>query len=176
MCSWTSTFSPYFWPPNHKDKRYGRFLWLLNVESYTTDCEYDHIYIYMWKDDIAFHNASGWLYYKFFYDFLSPISHIAAMMSSQDLKVVVGALQMAEILMQKLPDIFHVFFRREGKIIPLNCCPPPQTVALPHRGANPWMVECDVTEPQSRWKTLALPFHFIGHFSFHIFVLKFNLE
>lgn len=66
-----------------------------------------------------------------FYDFLSPISHIAAMMSSQDLKVVVGALQMAEILMQKLPDIFHVFFRREGKIIPLNCCPPPQTVALP---------------------------------------------
>ncbi|XP_071797988.1 E3 ubiquitin-protein ligase TRIP12-like isoform X1 [Asterias amurensis] len=41
-------------------------------------------------------------------------SHIAAMMSSQDYKVVVGALQMAEILMQKLPDIFHVYFRREG--------------------------------------------------------------
>ncbi|XP_071839072.1 E3 ubiquitin-protein ligase TRIP12-like isoform X2 [Apostichopus japonicus] len=45
---------------------------------------------------------------------LAVSSHIAAMMSSQDLKVVVGALQMAEILMQKLPDIFHVFFRREG--------------------------------------------------------------
>ena len=42
-------------------------------------------------------------------------SHIAAMLSSQDLKVVVGALQMAEILMQKLPDIFHIYFRREGK-------------------------------------------------------------
>ena len=42
-------------------------------------------------------------------------SHIAAMMSSQDYKVVVGALQMAEILMQKLPDIFHVYFRREGR-------------------------------------------------------------
>ncbi|XP_006820136.1 E3 ubiquitin-protein ligase TRIP12-like [Saccoglossus kowalevskii] len=41
-------------------------------------------------------------------------SHIASMMSSQDLKVVVGALQMADILMQKLPDIFHVYFRREG--------------------------------------------------------------
>ncbi|XP_038050611.1 E3 ubiquitin-protein ligase TRIP12-like isoform X2 [Patiria miniata] len=41
-------------------------------------------------------------------------SHIAAMMSSQDYKVVVGALQMAEILMQKLPEIFHVYFRREG--------------------------------------------------------------
>ncbi|XP_071951146.1 E3 ubiquitin-protein ligase TRIP12-like isoform X2 [Antedon mediterranea] len=41
-------------------------------------------------------------------------SHIAAMVSSQDIKVVVGALQMAHILMQKLPDIFHVYFRREG--------------------------------------------------------------
>ncbi|XP_040204751.1 E3 ubiquitin-protein ligase TRIP12 isoform X3 [Rana temporaria] len=41
-------------------------------------------------------------------------SHIASMLSSQDLKIVVGALQMAEILMQKLPDIFSVFFRREG--------------------------------------------------------------
>lgn len=43
-------------------------------------------------------------------------SHIASMLSSQDLKIVVGALQMAEILMQKLPDIFSVYFRREGGI------------------------------------------------------------
>ncbi|XP_053565804.1 E3 ubiquitin-protein ligase TRIP12 isoform X2 [Bombina bombina] len=41
-------------------------------------------------------------------------SHIASMLSSQDLKIVVGALQMAEILMQKLPEIFSVYFRREG--------------------------------------------------------------
>ncbi|XP_062901525.1 E3 ubiquitin-protein ligase TRIP12 isoform X3 [Mobula hypostoma] len=41
-------------------------------------------------------------------------SHIASMLSSQDFKIVVGALQMAEILMQKLPDIFSVYFRREG--------------------------------------------------------------
>lgn len=41
-------------------------------------------------------------------------SHIAAMMASQDLKVVVGGIQMAEVLMQKLPDIFSVYFRREG--------------------------------------------------------------
>ncbi|XP_041125735.1 E3 ubiquitin-protein ligase TRIP12-like isoform X1 [Polyodon spathula] len=41
-------------------------------------------------------------------------SHIASMLSSQDLKIVVGALQMAEILMQKLPDVFGVYFRREG--------------------------------------------------------------
>lgn len=44
-------------------------------------------------------------------------SHIASMLSSQDLKIVVGALQMAEILMQKLPDIFSVYFRREGNAI-----------------------------------------------------------
>lgn len=48
---------------------------------------------------------------------LSFFSHIASMLSSQDLKIVVGALQMAEILMQKLPDIFSVYFRREGNVI-----------------------------------------------------------
>lgn len=41
-------------------------------------------------------------------------SHVAAMLASQDLRVVVAALQMAEILMQKLPNIFGVYFRREG--------------------------------------------------------------
>lgn len=41
-------------------------------------------------------------------------SHIAAMMASNDLKVVVAAVQMAEILMQKLPDVFSIYFRREG--------------------------------------------------------------
>uniref|UniRef100_W5MNK9 E3 ubiquitin-protein ligase n=1 Tax=Lepisosteus oculatus TaxID=7918 RepID=W5MNK9_LEPOC len=44
-------------------------------------------------------------------------SHIASMLSSQDLKIVVGALQMAEILMQKLPDIFSVYFRREEGVM-----------------------------------------------------------
>lgn len=48
------------------------------------------------------------------YFFFPIYSHIASMLSSQDLKIVVGALQMAEILMQKLPDIFSVYFRREG--------------------------------------------------------------
>lgn len=44
-----------------------------------------------------------------------PISSlISAMLGSNDLKVLVNALQMAEILMQKLPDIYHVYFRREG--------------------------------------------------------------
>lgn len=42
------------------------------------------------------------------------------MLSSQDLKIVVGSLQMAEILMQKLPDVFSVYFRREGNFSMTN--------------------------------------------------------
>ena len=45
----------------------------------------------------------------------SVCSHIAGMMASPDQRVVVGAFQMADILMQKLPDIFGVYFRREGE-------------------------------------------------------------
>lgn len=41
-------------------------------------------------------------------------SHIAAMLASPDLRVVVGAIQMANILMDKLPDVFAIYFRREG--------------------------------------------------------------
>jgi len=36
------------------------------------------------------------------------------MLQSTDLRVITNALQMAEIVMQKLPDVFHVSFRREG--------------------------------------------------------------
>lgn len=53
--------------------------------------------------------TSAYLYVYFY-------SHIASMLSSQDLKIVVGSLQMAEILMQKLPDVFSVYFRREGSV------------------------------------------------------------
>lgn len=41
-------------------------------------------------------------------------SQMAGMLASSDLRTVVNALQMADILMQKLPDYFHVHFRREG--------------------------------------------------------------
>ncbi|RZC38081.1 E3 ubiquitin-protein ligase TRIP12, partial [Asbolus verrucosus] len=47
-------------------------------------------------------------------------SHIAGMMASSDLRIVVGALQMAEILMNKLPEEFGVHFRREGVIHQIN--------------------------------------------------------
>lgn len=47
-------------------------------------------------------------------------SHIAGMMASNDIRIVVGALQMAEILMTKLPEVFGVHFRREGVMHQIN--------------------------------------------------------
>jgi E3 ubiquitin-protein ligase TRIP12 len=43
-------------------------------------------------------------------------SHIASMLASSDYKIVVSALQMAEILMKKLPQVFSVYFYREGVV------------------------------------------------------------
>uniref|UniRef100_A0A182RF34 E3 ubiquitin-protein ligase n=1 Tax=Anopheles funestus TaxID=62324 RepID=A0A182RF34_ANOFN len=40
-------------------------------------------------------------------------SHIAGMMASNDMRIVVGAMQMADILMHKLPEV-GMHFRREG--------------------------------------------------------------
>lgn len=64
-------------------------------------------------------------------------SHIAGMMASNDLRIVVGALQMADILMAKLPDVFGIHFRREGVMhqikqladpaVPLGVSPPKST-------------------------------------------------
>lgn len=38
------------------------------------------------------------------------------MLASQDHKVVVGALQMADILMKKLPAVFSQYFQRQGVV------------------------------------------------------------
>ena len=43
-------------------------------------------------------------------------SHIASMLASSDYKIVVSALQMSEILMKKLPQIFSSYFYREGVV------------------------------------------------------------
>jgi E3 ubiquitin-protein ligase TRIP12 len=43
-------------------------------------------------------------------------SHIASTLASSDYKIIVSALQMAEILMKKLPQIFSVYFHREGVV------------------------------------------------------------
>lgn len=41
-------------------------------------------------------------------------SQVAGMLSSQDLKIIVAALQLSEVLLAKLPEQFSVHFRREG--------------------------------------------------------------
>ncbi|KAG5670792.1 hypothetical protein PVAND_001031 [Polypedilum vanderplanki] len=41
-------------------------------------------------------------------------SNIAGMIASNDNKIIIEALKMAEILMQKLPDVFGNYFQREG--------------------------------------------------------------
>lgn len=46
---------------------------------------------------------------------IHPVSsHIAAMLASSDQRILVGTIQMALILIEKLPDIFTVYFKREG--------------------------------------------------------------
>ena len=45
----------------------------------------------------------------------SLCSHIAAMMASHDVRAVVCAVQMAQILIDKLPEVFSIYFRREGR-------------------------------------------------------------
>ena len=66
-------------------------------------------------------NAALKMLYHSSADCLKPIldnlpisSYLAGMLTSNDPRVVCCALQKAEILMIKLPDIFHVSFRREG--------------------------------------------------------------
>lgn len=76
-------------------------------------------------------------------------SHIAGMLASQDLRIVIGALQMASILMKRLPQVFGVHFHREGVLhqvrqladpeIPLGVSPPkcPSGLSLPSPQPGP---------------------------------------
>lgn len=62
----------------------------------------------------------------------SVSSHLATMLSSHDLKIIVGAIQMAEILMSKLPEIFAIYFRREGVMHQIKrLCDPDTTLGTP---------------------------------------------
>lgn len=47
---------------------------------------------------------------------LSISSQISSMLSSQDIKLIVSALQLAKIIMRKLPHIFKVVFLKEGVV------------------------------------------------------------
>ena len=79
----------------------------------------------------------------------SVSSHLAGMLSSHDLKIVVGAIQMAHILMQKLPHVFGIHFRREGVMHQIQR-----------------LVEVDPAPPTASSQVDSF---FIPHFSFLIF-------
>lgn len=69
-------------------------------------------------------------------------SHIAGMMASTDLRIVVGALQMAEILMNKLPEEFGTHFRREGVLHQVNRLADPE---VPLGASPPKSSTCSTT-------------------------------
>lgn len=60
-------------------------------------------------------------------------SQLATMLSSNDLKIVVSALQLAELLMNKLQEVFSVYFRREGVLHQIKKLsePPPVSTSTP---------------------------------------------
>jgi hypothetical protein len=101
-------------------------------------------------------------------------SHIAGMMASSDLRIVVGALQMAEILMNKLPEEFGVHFRREGVIHQINRLADPEVRKLI------FQYELDIFKQQQTVQSLvALDFYAIFFFmsgaSFGVFFILFIL-
>lgn len=88
---------------------------------------------------------------------ISVSSHLAAMLKAQDYRLVVGAMQMAEVLLQKLPDIFNLHFHREGvmhqlqilKDVPLRTLATPKKEAPPTVVAAPPPVVSAVVEPSA---------------------------
>ncbi len=64
-------------------------------------------------------------------------SHLATMLKAQDYRLVVGAMQMAEILLQKIPSIFTIYFHREGVMHQLQILRdvPLKTLATPKQEA-----------------------------------------
>lgn len=88
------------------------------------------------------------MFYKLTCPLYPPLSsHIATMLKSQSYHTIVGGVQMAHILMEKLPDIFIIYFHREGVIhevkslrdAPFNLVPTPrkEVVTPPSAGHTP---------------------------------------
>ena len=97
---------------------------------------------------------------------ISVSSHLATMLKAQDYRLVVGAMQMAEVLLQKLPDIFTLYFHREGvmhqlqnlKDVPLRTLATPKqdVVAIPQRPPTTAPVGVATSEPQTPTSTKKL--------------------
>ena len=69
------------------------------------------------------------------YQFSSLPSHIATMLKSKDSYTIVGGVQMAHILMEKLPDIFLILFHREGVVYEVKALrdSPPKLLPTPRK-------------------------------------------
>lgn len=87
------------------------------------------------------------------------------MLKAQDYRLVVGAMQMAEVLLQKLPDVFNLYFHREGVMhqlqnlrdVPLKTLATPKqetapTLTVPAPAASVAMATNDASTPVSTKK------------------------
>ena len=77
--------------------------------------------------------------------YLPISSHIASMLASNDTKIIVSALQMSEILMQNLPEIFSIYFQREGVIYQIDKLIESTTVKV-QAAAAANLLEKDITD------------------------------
>ncbi|CAB4064432.1 TRIP12 [Lepeophtheirus salmonis] len=84
-------------------------------------------------------------------------SQVAGMLSSGDLKIIIGALQISEILLQKIPEEFGVHFRREGVLHQVQkLTDPDNPMTLSQGGLENTIVGASaIWTPQSRTWTIA---------------------
>ena len=75
-------------------------------------------------------------------------SFIAQLLSAVDVSIVATAIKIAEILMEKLPDIFDIYFRREGVVFEIErLCALPEKPAPARPNNNP---EIDPNAPLTK--------------------------
>ncbi len=86
-------------------------------------------------------------------------SQVAGMLASGDLRIVVGALQLSELLLQKMPEEFGVHFRREGvlhQVQKLTDPDHPICMASAHYGESPMALAAASSSAASlSWSTAA---------------------
>ena len=90
---------------------------------------------------------------------ISVSSHLATMLKAQDYRLVVGAMQMAEVLLQKLPDIFTLYFHREGVMHQLQSLKdvPLRTLATPKQEMAPPTASASAVVGSQRSSTATVP-------------------
>ncbi|OQV21334.1 E3 ubiquitin-protein ligase TRIP12 [Hypsibius exemplaris] len=85
-----------------------------------------------------------------------PISsNIASNLATSDVKSVIYAVQLADLLMQRLPTTFTVHFRREGVIYQMNLCAKGESVIF--KNNDPVAVAASATSGGMEQDILVLP-------------------